>query len=116
MTHGKVILKIFLEGYKKTPLTVIFSTLLDPITGNPFFMGINLYNKTTKSEENVNINLPSFVRKFLLYGQEVGWNGTNQIDSLDGVIILKKWGYDTSKIAYFEYDEVLRKTVIKYYH
>ena len=68
--------------------------------GNLFFSGICLENKLTKTTDDVNINLPGLVRKFIIYGLESGWAGENFVERIDGVFMLEKLGYDTSKIKW----------------
>lgn len=115
MTSGFVYLRIFSLGRKNTPLTVIFHTLLDPMHGNPFFTGIQLRNLKTGQTDKLSAHLPSLVRRFILYGEQNGWRGINKTAPIDGIRVLKSWGYDTSAIHYYEYDAGLKKMVLKNY-
>jgi hypothetical protein len=113
--NGRVELRVFLNGHKQTPLSIYFDTLPDAMFGNPFFTGISLENKLTKTGEIINVNQPSLVRKLTLYGQEIGWTGKNKIEGINGIIILQKWGFDTSAIAYWYIDYEAKKGFIKHY-
>lgn len=110
-----VYLRIFLFGYKKTPVSFYFSSIYNPVSGNPFFTGINLLNKTTQQEELFNINMPGFVTKLINYAIQNGWTGKNNTDVINGIKVLQSWNYDTSKIPYYFYDKEQQKTIIKYY-
>ncbi|MGI4870952.1 MAG: hypothetical protein ACRYFX_07215 [Janthinobacterium lividum] len=90
------VLKIFLAGQKETPLLVQFYAIMDARWGNIFYTGIALKNQLTDKTEKFNVNFPAYVQKFILYGQRVGWTGSNKVENLDGVVILREWGYDLS--------------------
>lgn len=89
--------KIFLNGYKQTPLIIKFPTWDDPSIGSPLNHGFPL--KLISGEvEVVNLNRPKYVRKCILYGIIKGWNGTNKLEPLDGIKMLKDFNYDVSTI------------------
>lgn len=87
---------IFLENYKLTPLKINFITWEDAYAGNPLSTGIKLAKLSTKEEEVVNLNRPKYIREFILYGLNLGWNGQNKVESIDGLKILMSLDYDIS--------------------
>jgi len=105
--------RVFLAGFKNTPLTVFFDTHMD-YTGNPFFSGVLLQNKATGEQEEINANFPGLIRKYIFHGKEQGWTGENTIDPVNGIRVLGEWGYDTSKLTYDEFDAAGQKTVKQY--
>lgn len=88
-------LKVFLEGYKQSPLLIEFLTLDHYYVGQVLNSGISLINKKTNSTDVVNINEPGFVRKLILKGIKAGWTGMSKIDKQDGLQYLEELGYDT---------------------
>lgn len=89
---------IFLENYKLTPLKINFITWEDAYAGNPLSTGIKLAKLSTKEEEVVNLNRPKYIREFILYGLNLGWNGQNKVESIDGLKILTSLDYDVSSL------------------
>lgn len=89
---------IFLEHYKLTPLKINFITWEDAYAGNPLSTGVKLMRLSTKEEEIVNLNRPKYIREFILYGLQMGWNGQNKIEPIDGLKILMSLDYDVSSL------------------
>ncbi len=87
---------IFLENYKLTPLRINFITWEDMYAGNPLKTGIKLTKLSTKEEEVVNLNRPKYIREFILYGLNLGWNGKNKVESINGLKMLISLDYDVS--------------------
>ena len=90
--------KIFLSGFKKTPLVIEFLTLNDYYLGSRLNFGIMLMNKMTHVETEVNLNKPGLIRKLILQGQESGWSGTNTIEKQNGLIYLEELGFETNPL------------------
>lgn len=90
--------KVFLSGYKQTPLIVEFLTLNDYYVGQPLKSGIKLMNRNTNSEHVVNLNEPGFIRQLILQGQQNGWSGTNTIETQNGLGYLEEWGFETDRL------------------
>lgn len=89
---------IFLEHCKQTPLKINFITWEDAYAGNPLSTGVKLMRSSTKEEEIVNLNRPKYIREFILYGLQMGWNGRNKIEPIDGLKILMSLDYDVSSL------------------
>ncbi|HEY9262039.1 hypothetical protein [Chitinophaga sp.] len=96
---GDMVVKIFLNGKKSTPLILHFLTFTDPIKGHPLNTGFDLFNRLTGSKVTVNIHEPKYIRELILEGLERGWTGTNRIDKQNGIDYLTKWGFDTSSLS-----------------
>lgn len=95
LPNGTIQLKIFLSGETKHPLLIAFTTRDDPGIGFPLNYGYPLYNRLRSEVETVNLNLPGYIRKIILYALEQGWNGKNKVSLPDGLTILHALGYDT---------------------
>ncbi|GIJ96758.1 hypothetical protein CAPN001_13270 [Capnocytophaga stomatis] len=91
-------IKIFSEGYKKTPLIIEFPSKYDSYAGFPLKNGVNLPNLFNNITECVNIHQPKYVQKFILLGKKYGWTGNNIIPTQDGMDYLSELGYDVSSI------------------
>ena len=114
--------RIFLSGEKNTPLCVDFITVEDAFMGQPLNGNIKLLNKTTQTEDNINLNEPKYIPKLIDWGTEQGWTGTQKIAALNGLLFLQSLGYDitpyrNSKLRTQNYTYGLfnRKTTIGYY-
>ncbi|SIS80062.1 hypothetical protein SAMN05421786_102193 [Chryseobacterium ureilyticum] len=90
--------KIFLIGKKQFPLSIDFLTFDDYIMGQPLKSGVSLVNTTTNSTENVNLNEPQYIRKFILLGRENGWTGENILERQNGVQYLANLGFEIEKL------------------
>jgi hypothetical protein len=92
--------KVYLSGEKKTPLLIDFLTkgqyycLGQDFTRSPLLSGIDLTNKTTEVVNKININEPKHIRALILEAQKNGWNGTNKIETQNGLNYLIELGYD----------------------
>lgn len=89
-------LKVFLEGYKQSPLIVDFLTSDHYYMGQVLKSGISLENKKTNSTDIVNINQPGLIRQLILQGIKNGWTGTTQIDRQNGLSYLVELGYESA--------------------
>ncbi|WP_314894268.1 hypothetical protein [uncultured Capnocytophaga sp.] len=90
--------RIFLNGEKNTPLCVDFITIEDEFMGQPLNGNIKLLNKTTQTEDNINLNEPKYIPKLIDWGTAQGWIGSNKIAPLNGVLFLQLLGYDTTPL------------------
>ncbi|WP_185287632.1 hypothetical protein [Chryseobacterium lactis] len=90
--------KVFLSGFKKTPLVIEFLTINDYYLGSRLNFGIMLMNKMNHVETEVNLNKPGLIRKLILQGQESGWSGTNTIEKQNGLIYLEELGFETNPL------------------
>ena len=90
--------RIFLSGEKNTPLCIDFITIEDEFMGQPLNGNINLLNKTTQTEDLINLNEPKYIPKLIDWGTEQGWTGTQKITPLNGLLFLQSLGYDTLPI------------------
>lgn len=90
--------RIFLNGEKNTPLCVDFITVEDAFMGQPLNGNIKLLNKTTQTEDLINLNEPKYIPKLIDWGTEQGWTGTQKIAALNGLLFLQSLGYDTLPI------------------
>jgi len=90
--------RIFLSGEKNTPLCIDFITIEDEFMGQPLNGNINLLNKTTQTEDNINLNEPKYIPKLIDWGTEQGWTGSNKTTPLNGLLFLQSLGYDTSPL------------------
>lgn len=90
--------KVFLSGFKKTPLIIEFLTLNDYYLGSRLNFGIMLMNKMTHVETEVNLNKPGLIRKLILQGQENGWSGINTIEVQNGLSYLEELGFETNPL------------------
>lgn len=89
-------LRIFLSGYKQTPLVINFCSWDDPVIGFPLNSGFPLFNSVTEQEEILNLNRPKYIRESIVYGKTKGWNGKNKLEPVDGLKMLTDLGYDVS--------------------
>ena len=89
---------IFLSGEKNTPLCVDFITIEDAFMGQPLNGNIKLLNKTTQTEDNINLNEPKYIPKLIDWGTAQGWIGSNKIAPLNGLLFLQLLGYDTTPL------------------
>lgn len=90
--------RIFLNGEKNTPLCIDFITIEDELMGQPLNGNIKLLNKITQTEDNINLNEPKYIPKLIDWGTEQGWNGSNKIAPLNGLLFLQLLGYDTTPL------------------
>ena len=90
--------RIFLAGEKNTPLCINFITIDDKYMGQPLNGNINLLNKNTQTEDNINLNEPKYIPKLIDWGTAQGWNGSNKIAPLNGLLFLQLLGYDTTPL------------------
>ena len=90
--------RIFLSGEKNTPLCVDFITVEDEFMGQPLNGNINLLNKTTQTEDTINLNEPKYIPKLIDWAETQGWTGSNKTDPLNGLLFLQSLGYDTSPL------------------
>ena len=90
--------RIFLSGEKNTPLCVDFITVEDEFMGQLLNGNINLLNKTTQTEDNINLNEPKYIPKLIDWAETQGWTGSNKTDPLNGLLFLQSLGYDTSPL------------------
>ncbi len=90
--------RIFLEGEKNTPLCIDFLTIDDKYMGQPLNGNIKLLNKTTQTEDNINLNEPKYIPKLIDWGIAQGWIGSNKIAPLNGLLFLQLLGYDTTPL------------------
>ena len=90
--------RIFLSGEKNTPLCIDFITIDDEFMGQPLNGNINLLNKTTQTEDNINLNEPKYIPKLIDWAETQGWTGSNKTFPLNGLLFLQSLGYDTSPL------------------
>ena len=90
--------RIFLSGEKNTPLCIDFITIEDEFMGQPLNGNINLLNKTTQTEDTINLNEPKYIPKLIDWGIEQGWIGSNKITPLNGLLFLQSLGYDITPL------------------
>ena len=90
--------RIFLSGEKNTPLCIDFITIEDEFMGQPLNGNINLLNKTTQTEDNINLNEPKYIPKLIDWAETKGWTGSQKITPLNGLLFLQSLGYDTLPI------------------
>ncbi len=86
--------RIYLSGYKQTPLVVDFLTIDNYYMGQLLNSGISLANKLTNMAATVNINEPKYIRELILQGQKNGWTGNNKMEKQNGLNYLTELGYD----------------------
>jgi len=90
--------RIFLSGEKNTPLCVDFITVEDEFMGQHLNGNIKLLNKTTQTEDLINLNEPKYIPKLIDWAETKGWTGTQKITPLNGLLFLQSLGYDTLPI------------------
>ena len=90
--------RISLSGEKNTPLCIDFITIEDEFMGQPLNGNINLLNKTTQTEDNINLNEPKYIPKLIDWAETQGWTGSNKTSPLNGLLFLQSLGYDTSPL------------------
>ena len=90
--------RIFLNGEKNTPLCVDFITVEDDFMGQPLNGNIKLLNKTTQTEDLINLNEPKYIPKLIDWAETKGWTGSQKITLLNGLPFLQSLGYDTLPI------------------
>ena len=90
--------RIFLSGEKNTPLCIDFITVEDEFMGQPLNGNIKLLNKTTQTEDLINLNEPKYIPKLIDWAETKGWTGTQKITPLNGLLFLQSLGYDTLPI------------------
>ena len=86
--------RIYLSGYKQTPLVIDFLTLDNYYMGQLLNSGVSLANKLTNMTDTVNINDPKYIRELILHGQKNGWTGNNKMEKQNGLNCLMELGYD----------------------
>ncbi|SDF78278.1 hypothetical protein [Chitinophaga filiformis] len=97
--NSTLIIRVFLKGYKDTPLMISFFTPDDPITGNPLKTGFDLVNHTTGLTYRVNIHEPKYIKELILQGIRAGWSGKNKIGEQNGIDYLKNLRYETKSLS-----------------
>ena len=90
--------RIFLAGEKNTPLCIDFITIEDKYMGQPLNGNIKLLNKTTQTEDLINLNEPKYIPKLIDWAETKGWTGSQKITPLNGLLFLQSLGYDTLPI------------------
>ena len=90
--------RIFLSGEKNTPLCIDFITIENEFMGQPLNGNINLLNKNTQTEDNINLNEPKYIPKLIDWAETQGWTSSNKTSSLNGLLFLQSLGYDTSPL------------------
>ena len=90
--------RIFLSGEKNTPLCIDFITIEDEFMGQPLNGNINLLNKNTQTEDNINLNEPKYIPKLIDWAEIQGWTGTQKIAALNGLLFLQSLGYDITPL------------------
>lgn len=90
--------RIFLSGEKNTPLCIDFITIEDEFMGQPLNGNINLLNKNTQTEDNINLNEPKYIPKLIDWAGTQGWTDSNKTAPLNGLLFLQSLGYDTSPL------------------
>jgi len=88
--------RVFLGKFKETPLTIELESEID-YRGNPFFDGVIMENTETGKKEEINANDPELIREYIIYAKDKGWNGRTTAPVIDGLEILKEWGYNITK-------------------
>jgi len=79
-------------------LCVDFITVEDEFMGQPLNGNIKLLNKTTQTEDIINLNEPKYIPKLIDWAEIQGWTGTQKIAALNGLLFLQLLGYDTLPI------------------
>ncbi|EJU31500.1 hypothetical protein HMPREF1154_1633 [Capnocytophaga sp. CM59] len=90
--------RIFLSGEKNKPLCVDFITIEDEFMGQPLNGNIKLLNKTTQTEDIINLNEPKYIPKLIDWAEIQGWTGTQKIAALNGLLFLQSLGYDITPL------------------
>lgn len=79
-------------------MCIDFITIEDEFIGQPLNGNIKLLNRTTQTEDNINLNEPKYIPKLIDWGIEQGWNGSNKTAPLNGLLFLQLLGYDTTPL------------------
>lgn len=90
--------RIYLSGYKQTPLVIDFLTIDNYYIGQLLNAGVRLANKRTNMTDTVNINEPKYIRELILQGHKNGWTGNNKMEKQDGLNYLTESGYDAETL------------------
>ncbi|KAF2082855.1 hypothetical protein [Flavobacterium sharifuzzamanii] len=93
---GILSIKVFLNGWKQSPLQIDFVTWDDSLIGYPLNTGFPLLNSFTGEKDIINLNRPKYIKECVLYGLKNGWDGKNKVQILDGLKMLEDLGYDIS--------------------
>jgi len=96
--RSKLTVRIYLSGYKQTPLIIEFVTPDDSYCGPLLNTGICLKNKQTGTIDKVNLNEPKYIRQLILSGLIKGWTGENKMPKQDGIQYLKELGYEVEPL------------------
>lgn len=91
--------RIFLDGYKATPLILNFYHKYDKIQGFVLKNGVELLNFVAQTAEIVNIHKPKYIRQLIILGKKHGWTGDKKFDAQNGMAYLTELGFDVSKIV-----------------
>ena len=94
----RIIVRIFLNGQKNTPLIIQFLTFCDTLHGHPLYVGVDMLNHATESMEHFNIHKPKYIKGFILEGIKNGWTGANRLDIQNGVNYMNRLGFDISNL------------------
>lgn len=98
--------KVFLDGEKRTPLTIEFLTMENYFVGQLLNKHIGLFHKPSNSPRIVNLNEPGYIRELIEFAFEKGWTGKNRIGVQNGIRWLSELGYDVSELE-AEVQEIL---------
>lgn len=90
--------RIYLSGYKQTPLVIDFLTIDNYYIGQLLNAGVRLANKRTNMTDTVNINEPKYIRELILQGHKNGWTGNNKMEKQNGLNYLTESGYDAEAL------------------
>jgi hypothetical protein len=88
-------IKIYLVGFKQTPLIIEFLTIEHYYVGQVLKSGVLLLNKKTNTSDRINLNEPKHIRELILIGIKKGWTGVNKLEIQNGLSYLNELGYDT---------------------
>lgn len=94
--HYCIQIRLFLDGFKSTPLIIKFYSECDVIMGLVLYSGKLLPNHLTNTNQIVNLNEPKYIRQFILLGKQNGWTGENKMPVQDGAVYLNTLGFDVS--------------------
>jgi hypothetical protein len=83
--------KIYLIGYKNTPLIINFT---GDLLAKYLNSGVLLLHKQSNEIVKVNLNEPKNIKDLILQGQQNGWTGANNIEVQDGLKYLSSLGYE----------------------
>ncbi|MBT2293684.1 hypothetical protein J7E73_32250 [Paenibacillus albidus] len=91
-------LRVFRKELKVHPLNISILTWDDPIMGSPLNTGIVLGHAGCPKGEVYNLNYPKRIREWILYGQSLGWDGSQTVEVEDGLAAMRTIGYFTAAL------------------